>query len=103
MAAPVGSLGGFDHSKEAWAAYVETLESYFYVNDTDERKKAALLISVIGSDTYGLLKTLMAPTKPSTKPFADLVKTLGDHLDPPLRYITTYRRYFRQDGRRQEI
>ena len=40
------------------------------------------MISVIGSDTYGLLKTLMAPTKPSTKPFADLVKTLGDHLDP---------------------
>ena len=74
MAAPVGSLGEFDHSKEAWAAYVERLESYFYVNDTDERKKAALLISVTGSDTYGLLKTLMAPTKPSTKSFADLVK-----------------------------
>ena len=82
MAAPVGSLGEFDHSKETWAAYVERLESYFYVNDTDERKKAALLISVIGSDTYGLLKTLMAPTKPATKPFVDLVKTLGDHLDP---------------------
>ena len=42
MAAPVGSLGEFDHSKEAWA-YVERLESYFYVNNTDERKKAALL------------------------------------------------------------
>ena len=24
----------------------------------------------------------MAPTKPSTKSFTDLVKTLGDHLDP---------------------
>ena len=36
----------------------------------------------MGSDTYGLLKTLMAPTKLSTKPFADFVKILGDHLDP---------------------
>ena len=24
----------------------------------------------------------MAPTKPSTKPFSELAKTLGDHLDP---------------------
>ena len=36
MAAPVGSLGAFDHSKEARAVYVERLESHFYVNDTDE-------------------------------------------------------------------
>ena len=45
MAEPVGSFGEFDHSEEAWpwAAYVERLESYFYVNNTDERKKAALL------------------------------------------------------------
>ena len=49
MAALVGSLGEFAHSKEAWAAYVERLESYFYVKDTDERKKAALLISVMGA------------------------------------------------------
>ena len=76
MAAPVGSLGEFGHSKEARAVYVERLE-YLYVNETDERKKGDLLISVMRSDTYGLLKTLMAPTKPSTKPFADLVKHLG--------------------------
>ena len=36
----------------------------------------------MGSETYVLLKNLMAPTKPSTKPFSELVKTLGDHLDP---------------------
>ena len=82
MAAPVGSLSEFDHSKEAWAAYVERLESYFKVNDVidiDDRKKGDILISVMGSDThaYGLLETSMAPTKPSTKPFADLIKHLG--------------------------
>ena len=36
----------------------------------------------MGSDTYGLLKNLMAPTKPSTKTFSELVNTLGVHLDP---------------------
>ena len=25
---------------------------------------------------------MTAPTKPSTKPFSELVKTLGNHLDP---------------------
>ena len=52
------------------------------MNDIAQENKSDFLVSVMGSETYGLLKNLMAPSKPSTKPFSDLVKTLGDHLDP---------------------
>ena len=82
MAAPIGSVSEFDNSKETWSTYIERLESFFNVNDIAQEKKSDFLVSVMGSETYGLLKNLMAPTKPSTKPFSDLVKTLGDHLDP---------------------
>ena len=61
---------------------LKDLSNFFNVNDIAEGKKSDCLVSVMGSETYGLLKNLMAPTKPSTKPFSELVKTLGDHLDP---------------------
>ena len=48
----------------------------------------------------------MAPTKPSTKPFADLVRTLGDHLGPQtaemgerFRFATFGRRHQHEDER----
>ena len=82
MAAPIGSVSEFDNSKETWSTYIERLESFFNVNDIAQENKSDFLVSVMGSETYGLLKNLMAPTKPSTKPFSELVKTLGDHLDP---------------------
>ena len=82
MAAPIGCVSEFDNWKETWCTYIERLESFFNVNDIAEGKKSDFLVSVMGSETYGLLKNLMAPTKPSTKPFSKLVKTLEDHLDP---------------------
>ena len=82
MAATIGCVSEFDNSKETWCTYIERLESFFNVNDIADEKKSDCLVSVMGSEKYGLLKNLMAPTKPSTKPFSELVKTLGDHLDP---------------------
>ena len=81
MASPIGCVSEFDNSKETWCTYIERLESFFNVNDIAEGKKSDFLVSVMGSETYGLLKNLMAHTNPSTKPFSELVKTLGDHLD----------------------
>ena len=85
MAATIGSVSEFDNSRETWCTYIERLESFFNINDIAEEKKSDFLVSVItvmGSETYGLLKNRMAPTKPSTRPFSELVKTLGGHLDP---------------------
>ena len=79
MAAPIGSVSEFDNSKETWSTYIE---SFFNVNDIAQEKKSDFLVSVMGSETYGLLTNTMAPTHPSTKPFSELVKTLGDQLGP---------------------
>ena len=36
----------------------------------------------MGSKAYGLLRSLLAPTKPTEKKFEDLVKVMKDHLNP---------------------
>ena len=82
MAGIIGTLDAFDSSEESWETYVERVEQYFVANKVDDDRKVACLISVMGSETYGLLKTLCAPAKPSAKDFADIVKRLSEHLDP---------------------
>ena len=56
MAAPIGCVSEFDNSKETWCTYIERLESLFNVNDIADENKSDLLLSVMGSETYGLLK-----------------------------------------------
>ena len=42
--------------------YIERLEQYFIANDvTEDKKKSAIFLTVIGADTYTLLRNLVAP------------------------------------------
>jgi len=45
-------------------------------------KKQAVLISVMGSDAYELPQSLISPSKPSEKSFAQIVEVLKDHYNP---------------------
>ena len=72
----------FDHSKETWDSYTERLGQYFAANEVAADKQAAVLLSNMGPEAYQLLRTLLAPVLPSTKSYADIVKTMKDHLDP---------------------
>ena len=83
MAHHIGAIETFDETVENWCSYVERLENYFAANRVEDDKKVPTMLSLIGSRTYGLLRSLVAPTKPSTKSYADLCKTLKDHLSPP--------------------
>ena len=49
---------------------------------TDDNKKRATLLSVIGENTYKLLSGLLAPAKPGDKCFDQIVATLTTHFDP---------------------
>ena len=69
MAALLGSIEQFSPKHGDWSEYVERLEQYFLANDiADEEKQTAVFLTVIGSDTYSLLRNLLTPEKPSQKP-----------------------------------
>lgn len=82
MASNFGKVEEF-FSENDWTEYTERLEQYFLANDVvDGAKKRAILLSSVGSKTYGLLRSLVAPKKPADKSFDDLVKTMKDHQNP---------------------
>ena len=61
-------------------------------NDVDaENKKTAVFLSVIGAKTYEVLKSLIAPEKPSTKTYLELKDALTKHYKP--KPLVIYERF----------
>ena len=82
MAVKHGTIGEFDSGIEDWTSYTERLEQYFVANNEGEDKQRATLLSVCGSQTYLLLKSLLAPVKPAEKSYEERVQILKDHYQP---------------------
>ena len=78
MAALCGKLDEFNPDQEEWPQYVERLEQFF----RGKPKRRAIFLSVIGSVPYQLLRSLLAPMKPSEKTFEELVAKLTEHYSP---------------------
>ena len=79
----IRQIEAFQPGANNWEKYTERIEQFFVANnvDTKERKRA-LFLTVISARTYSLLSNLIAPAKPSTKSYAELVKAMKDHLKP---------------------
>ena len=97
----IGRIDPFDRSEEDWHTYVERLDQYFEANNIKDKKVPAF-ISLIGPKTYGLLKNLLAPEKPSTKSYKELVDILGKHLAPKPLVIAERFRFHKRDQREGE-
>ena len=86
MAVLLGRLDQFEPEQEEWPQYVERLVQFFEANDITGDNKAAkccaTFLSVIGPVPYKLLRSLIAPTKPTNKTFKELVAVLTEHYSP---------------------
>ena len=78
-----GHVGEFNRDTDDWKSYIEQMNCFFDANgiDKDDRKRA-ILLSSCGSQTYRLLRSLVSPVKPDTKPYKEIVKILNDHFSP---------------------
>ncbi|KAI7802842.1 hypothetical protein IRJ41_020318 [Triplophysa rosa] len=66
----IGSLATFDVKVQTWEEYTEILEQFFMANEIDdEGKQRAILISVVGAQTY-------------ERSYQQLVTMLKDHFNP---------------------
>ena len=81
MATSIGKIEPFDpRNSEEWTHYVKRLE---YSNGIQAaEKKWAVLISVMGSQAYKLLRTLIPPSMPNEKSFTQLVEVLKNYYNP---------------------
>lgn len=73
----IGELPKFDCIADDWQVYTERLEQFFEINDVQDDKKRAILISSIGDDTYKTLRNLCHPLLPKNKTYTDLVEILN--------------------------
>ena len=58
MATFLGSVSVFDADQGDWTAYIERVEQFFVANGVANEARVPTLIALMGSQTYGLLKSL---------------------------------------------
>ncbi|XP_055915366.1 uncharacterized protein K02A2.6-like [Eupeodes corollae] len=78
------SLGKLEEYEpgEDFESYEDRLRIYFQLNEIKEERKALILLSLIGKNTYAILKNLVQPKKPNDISFDKLVSALRDHFAP---------------------
>ena len=59
----LGAMDVFNPDVDDWSSYIERLESFFVANDVKDKKKVAVLVTVIGTKVYCLLRNIIAPAK----------------------------------------
>ena len=84
MAAPtlLGNLQEYHPDSETFSAYLERMTLFFTANAIPDDKKVAVFLTVIGSQTYSLVRSLVAPTLPQDNSLEDLVDVLKRHFEP---------------------
>ena len=95
MATYHGTVGEYDSEREQWLAYAERLEFYFAANDVNSpEKQRAVLLSSCGPSTFQLIRNLVAPDKPSSKSFAELVDLVKAHYNPKPSAIVSHFKFY---------
>jgi hypothetical protein len=75
----IGSLEQYDPEKQDFKDYSERLEQFLIVNQVEAEMKVPMLITLIGPETYNVLRNLVSPDKPSTKKYDELLQALTQH------------------------
>ena len=84
MASNVGKLEEFNKETMLWSEFIERLDEYFVANDLSEEdvKQRAILLSSVGAVTYSLIRNLLAPVKPNSKTYKEIVDLVQKHVSP---------------------
>ena len=80
----IGQMDPFDLDGGGnWCRYAERLEQYFIANGIQEDpKKVAVLLCVMGEKPYELVHNLLAPAKPASKKYQEIVDAMTEYLQP---------------------
>ena len=71
---PVGSIESYNSEREEWSSYTERFDQYALANGIEEEKKiVAVFLTVVGPETYSLLRDLLTPARPSDLKYKELV------------------------------
>ncbi|XP_075723906.1 uncharacterized protein LOC142765983 [Rhipicephalus microplus] len=96
-------LPDFAEETDKWQAYLVKIDAYFEANEvTDDAKKRALLVAALGSRTVEILCGRIAPRKPSSLSYEEVVSTLNEHYDPSPNEISESFKFFHRNQQEGE-
>ena len=103
--ATYGKVHSFDPQNDDWPTYVERLGHYFMANKvTAEAQKRSILLTVCGTSTYKLLRSLVKPGALDTTSYDDLVKLVKAHYNPkPSAIVQRFHFNSRSRGRDETV
>ena len=88
----IGEIGPFDKNSDL-QSYLERFDYFIEANGVDNSKKKSTFLSVIGENTFSLIKDLAQPKKVADLTFDEIVDLLKSHLIPQASIIV-YRYQF---------
>ena len=98
----LGYMDIFNPEVDDRSSYVERMESFFVASDVKDEKKVAVLVIVIGTKAYSLLRNIIVPAKAADKTYQELVEAIKSYLDPKMIVITKRFRFHRRNQREGE-
>ena len=104
MTQTFGKLKAFEPEVENISTYLERVQLHFEANEVADDKKVSVLLTVIGSRNYGLIRSLVAPALPKDKTLEQLIAFLKGHFQPkPLVVAECYRFHQRTQGSTESV
>ena len=74
------------------------MNQFFIANEVCEQpRKKAILSSSGSAETYSLLRSLVAPAKPSEKSYDELVRVMNEHQNPKPSVIMERYKFNKRD------
>ena len=104
LGALLSAVGHFNAAQESFETYVERMKLAFKVAKVGEDIQKEAFLAVIGPATYGILRDLVSPSKPSDKTLDELITVLERHLSPqPLVIAERFQFHTRVQGEGEDI
>ena len=99
----IGPIGEFDPAQEQWTQYTERLSHFLTANGiTEEERKKAVLLTVMGRRAYKLLRNLIAPKTVDETTYSSILEAMKLHYCPQPSEIVKrfeFNSRFRQPGK----
>ena len=103
-AGAVGHLEEFDPKNDTMAVYIERATFYIEANNVAEDKKTATFLTILGKNTFQVLRNLVAPAKVGDKTFPEIAEVLLHHYEPkPLVISERFNFHRRQQGANETV
>ena len=80
--AAIGQVETFDAGRESIAAYLERVELFLAANAVPVERQVPVFLTLVGGQTYALLRDLLSPAKPADKTLKQLMDALRGHYEP---------------------